>query len=314
VVETPTPAPVETPTPAPVETGTPIVLNPTTTTGTTKTSASSVPNATVSSSAQTNPFTGLSALDFTPHVTKGHQIQLVGQPNFTENMISPAQTYEQFIPEINTGGPVGHYATGGLTGVSSIPTPTSSVTQGSHISLVGQPTFSEHLITPAEYNVQQMPQMQYAADGGIMGYAEGSSPQLTRGHPQFLQGYTSNIGHPKMGLTAFGHKEGGEIEGHNPEFYSEGGLNSIQNRYVTGDGDGTSDSIPAMLANGEFVIPADVVSGLGNGSNEAGAQVLDEFMKVIRQHKRDADPEDLPPESKGPLTYLDEAQKNIKVK
>lgn len=103
--------------------------------------------------------------------------------------------------------------------------------------------------------------------------------------------------------------EGG-LADHNPEFYSEGGT-SIANRYVKGDGDGTSDSVPAMLASGEFVIPADVVSGLGNGDNDAGAKVLDQFMQVIRQHKRSADPSELPPDSAGPLSYLSEAQKKV---
>ena len=91
-----------------------------------------------------------------------------------------------------------------------------------------------------------------------------------------------------------------------PEFYSEGGLN---NRYVEGRGDGTSDSIPAMLANNEFVIPADVVSALGNGSSEAGAGVLEKFMQQIRKHKRSTPPSELPPQSKGPLEYLSEAMR-----
>lgn len=101
----------------------------------------------------------------------------------------------------------------------------------------------------------------------------------------------------------------GGLIGHNPQFYSEGGMG---NRYVKGDGDGTSDSVPAMLASGEFVIPADVVSGLGNGDNDAGAHVLDEFMKAIRKHKRAADPSELPEDSKGPLSYLEEAMKKAR--
>lgn len=102
--------------------------------------------------------------------------------------------------------------------------------------------------------------------------------------------------------------EGGLI-GHNPQFFSEGGMG---NRYVRGDGDGTSDSVPAMLASGEFVIPADVVSGLGNGDNDAGAKVLDQFMQAIRKHKRAADPSELPEDSKGPLSYLEEAMKKAR--
>jgi hypothetical protein len=67
-----------------------------------------------------------------------------------------------------------------------------------------------------------------------------------------------------------------------------------------------------MLASGEFVIPADVVSGLGNGDNNAGASVLDEFMKAIRVHKRAADPSELPEDSKGPLAYLQEAMTKVR--
>ena len=97
--------------------------------------------------------------------------------------------------------------------------------------------------------------------------------------------------------------------GHVPEFYSEGGMH---NRFVKGAGDGTSDDVPAMLANGEFVIPADVVSSLGNGSNDSGAKVLDHFLETIRAHKTAHDPKKLPPDSKGALGYLADAHKNVR--
>ena len=101
----------------------------------------------------------------------------------------------------------------------------------------------------------------------------------------------------------------GETQEHVPEFYSEGGL---KHRYVKGDGDGTSDDVPAMLANGEFVIPADVVSSLGNGSNDSGSKVLDNFLETIREHKQKHSAKHLPPDSKGPLAYLLEAHKKVK--
>jgi hypothetical protein len=107
------------------------------------------------------------------------------------------------------------------------------------------------------------------------------------------------------------HAAGGEIEGHNPTFFSQGGLESMENKYVQGEGDGTSDSVAAMLANGEFVIPADVVAKLGNGSNEAGAGVLDQFLKSIRTHAN-SNGTSLPPESKGPLAYLLDAKRKVK--
>ena len=67
--------------------------------------------------------------------------------------------------------------------------------------------------------------------------------------------------------------------------YSDGG------RMLKGPGDGMSDNIPAMigskqparLADGEFVVPADVVSHLGNGSTDAGAKKLYAMMDKVRR-------------------------------
>jgi hypothetical protein len=64
-------------------------------------------------------------------------------------------------------------------------------------------------------------------------------------------------------------------------------------RFLSGGGDGMSDDIPAVigdkqparLADGEFVIPADVVSHIGNGSSKAGAKRLYEMMADIRRER-----------------------------
>jgi hypothetical protein len=151
-------------------------------------------------------------------------------------------------------------------------------------------------------------------------YTDGFIDKTTEGifryiRPGVMRGNTDYTmpGYPFGQLYRLGMAEGGSTNTeHNPEFFSEGGLNTLDNTYVNGKGDGTSDSIPAMLANGEFVIPADVVSSLGNGSNDSGAKVLDEFLKTIRTHKRKADPKKLPPDSKGALGYLLEAKKQAK--
>ena len=73
---------------------------------------------------------------------------------------------------------------------------------------------------------------------------------------------------------------------------------------VTGAGDGQSDDIPAMLADGEFVIPADVVAALGNGSTKAGSDALYEMMHSIRARARKGHPKSLPPPAKSPLDYI----------
>ena len=90
-------------------------------------------------------------------------------------------------------------------------------------------------------------------------------------------------------------KAGGSIGTHH---YATGGMSSIGSysdggQLLKGPGDGMSDSIPAMihgnkpqraaLADGEFVVPADVVSHLGNGSTSAGANKLYSMMHKIRK-------------------------------
>jgi hypothetical protein len=77
--------------------------------------------------------------------------------------------------------------------------------------------------------------------------------------------------------------------------YMSGGIASMAKggmppRFLSGGGDGMSDDIkatingkqPARLADGEFVIPADVVSHLGNGSSKAGAKKLYSMMDKVR--------------------------------
>jgi hypothetical protein len=92
-------------------------------------------------------------------------------------------------------------------------------------------------------------------------------------------------------------RSGGDV--HIPQF-----ITGKTGYYVEGEGDGQSDSIPAMLADGEYVFDADTVAALGNGSNKAGARMLDEMRENIRKHKRSASHKKIPPAAKSPLEYL----------
>jgi len=77
--------------------------------------------------------------------------------------------------------------------------------------------------------------------------------------------------------------------------YAGGGLASLGGKgyYLGGSTDGMADQIPATidgqqpaaLSDGEFVIPADVVSHLGNGNSDAGAQQLYSMMDRVRQER-----------------------------
>jgi hypothetical protein len=97
-----------------------------------------------------------------------------------------------------------------------------------------------------------------AADGGVMRMAAGGLGALARG---------------------------GSASQYNLGDYSDGG------RLLRGPGDGVSDSIPASignkrparLADGEFVVPARIVSELGNGSTEAGARKLYAMMDRVQK-------------------------------
>ncbi len=86
-----------------------------------------------------------------------------------------------------------------------------------------------------------------------------------------------------------GYARGGNVGGESHlGDYSDGG------RLLKGPGDGVSDSIPASiggrqparLADGEFVVPARIVSELGNGSTEAGARKLYAMMDRIQKGRR----------------------------
>lgn len=103
------------------------------------------------------------------------------------------------------------------------------------------------------------------AEGGIANLAAGGYDRMVGEEPMYQRMASG-------GISSLGS-------------YSDGG------RMLKGPGDGMSDSIPgviggrrpARLADGEFVVPADVVSHLGNGSTDAGAKQLYAMMDKVRK-------------------------------
>ena len=110
---------------------------------------------------------------------------------------------------------------------------------------------------------------------------------------------------PQMpqGMPPAGMKRGGLPEWSNVPI-TNGRLNFRQGAAVHGAGDGQSDDIPAMLADGEYVLDAELVAQIGNGSTKAGAQALDRFRENIRAHKRSAPINKIPPKTKALTSYL----------
>jgi hypothetical protein len=141
----------------------------------------------------------------------------------------------------------------------------------------------------------------------------GSPPPLAPGQPHLAHGgqmqfenYTP-LSSAKPHFQSPRFADGGASRFH--DFVHQGGLPmpgdfSRTPAPVTGAGDGQSDSINAKLSDGEYVIDADSVAALGNGSNKAGAQQLDKMIQNLRTHKRSAPAHSIPPAAKAPHQYM----------
>jgi len=167
--------------------------------------------------------------------------------------------------------------------------------------------------------------------GGLSSIAQKSEEQ-----PEFIGGYPIDEYNPNDYFYSGGAKQGGAIhkatgglthytygkpadvmENLGLNHMAQGGLPQMSNvplvqgrmdfrqgSAVHGEGDGQSDDIPAMLADGEYVIDAETVAQIGNGSTKAGAQALDKFREGIRAHKRSAPINKIPPKTKALTSYL----------
>ena len=197
---------------------------------------------------------------------------------------------------------------------------------------------NEQIVTPAEIEQSQFAQMQPQAPLSLSDMTQSTAPEMPMyykfgqlGAPetspyykfgelqpiesffnpdyQNLQAASGGLVTPLMAAggatgTRYGRYAGG---GMSTPLMASGGKLRVDFRggdAVSGEGDGQSDDIPAMLADGEFVFPADVVAAIGNGSTKAGSDKLYDMMHGIRAHVRSAKPKDLPPEIKSPLDFL----------
>jgi hypothetical protein len=165
--------------------------------------------------------------------------------------------------------------------------------------------------TPRQPKPYYQPQYtRYAAGGGLMALAEGGDPRKKKQRASLTADRTmAAMGADQAGLAMLNNaRYGANMTGAsplrssmslgdlpNPVGAARGGLADLGGysdggRMLKGPGDGMSDSIPAQigrkqparLADGEFVVPADVVSHLGNGSTDAGAKRLYAMMDKVR--------------------------------
>lgn len=116
---------------------------------------------------------------------------------------------------------------------------------------------------------------------------------------QFYAGGGSVMPDQRAVLAAMGERSslpmGGAMQ--MPQNFDRGGAS-------LGAGDGTSDHIPAMLSDGEYVIDSASVADLGNGSTKAGIKKLDQLRTNLRAHKRSAPASSIPPKAKPIHKYM----------
>lgn len=128
-------------------------------------------------------------------------------------------------------------------------------------------------ITPTVdwYTYGQMPQFQYWDD------VNAQAKPMAKG---------GKVARPPVGVMA------GMAS--NPSLASHGGQ-------AQGKGAGQDDLVPVNLSRDEYVIPADVVADLGDGSSGAGGERLNKFVKSVRSHKST---KNHPPKAKSVEAYL----------
>ncbi len=127
-------------------------------------------------------------------------------------------------------------------------------------------------IVPAAMAVTGGPQLQSAGYTQDPNTGDWLPPQqLGQGLPQARGGY----------------QRGGEYDywSQNADVPRAAPSVAASGRYVKGAGTGRSDDIPARLSDGEYVMDAESVSLLGDGSGDAGARRLDEMRRNLRKHK-----------------------------
>jgi hypothetical protein len=124
---------------------------------------------------------------------------------------------------------------------------------------------------------QYMPKFQPVSSGMLSG-AGGRRQQPGMAQLKQMQAHISNAGN--MGGMAQGGLPSKYHEamphGHNPEF-----VTGLTGYYACGGGTGQSDDIPAMLHDGDYVMDAEAVSALGDGSSKAGREILDGFRTKV---------------------------------
>lgn len=209
---------------------------------------------------------------------------------------SPSSQMVGVYPQqpISYGGDGGLYGPGGMFPSRELDpyTPPSGISP-----YEGEPRFNEPTPAPTQTLEDYYSPWDYsgAKNGGAIHKATGGLTHYTFGKPADVM---ENLGLRQQQMARGGLPHVSNVP------VVQGRMDFRQGSAVHGEGDGQSDDIPAMLADGEYVIDAETVAQIGNGSTKAGAQALDKFRENIRAHKRNTPINKIPPKTKALTSYL----------
>ena len=189
--------------------------------------------------------------------------------------------YPYYYPEMAQGGEVrGGYQEGGLpaalgAGLGGSQEGTTDAIQSLLAEYYNQENqvFDDETIQALIEQVLSQQTSQYQPMSGIAGQLQGMTQKYAGQQPQQPQQQPG------------GYNYGGDVRRHYQEgafgedMLASGDLDMRPGGESVGPGTGTSDDIPAMLSDGEFVMTSDAVEGAGGGDREVGAQRMMNMMK-----------------------------------
>jgi hypothetical protein len=188
-------------------------------------------------------------------------------------------------------GITGTQAAMGLVGLSAL--------GGSSLSQAQQAIENSGL-TPEQKAVMNRELTNYTANLNVTTLPSQGTPEYTELMNRIQQGIGVNFMNPTITAPAA------------PGFAKGGALSMMANmapskgaHLARGTGNGRSDTINARLSDGEYVIDAETVALLGNGSTKAGASALDMMRKQLRKQKGKVLAKGkFSPDAKSPLAYM----------
>jgi hypothetical protein len=240
--------------------------------------------------ASATPTRGIAPADLTAQSTGTGLDALAAKYGYSPQMIAQsAQDYGLTQRNFADGGPTGPSDIYSKSGPGSAANTTA--TQGDYDNAVANVNAIGNALSSLSIGSMISNALGLGDSAGSNGAAPGSIGGVNNSAGQDAVSTDSTSG--TGDAASADAKRGGYTQNGRMLHMAQGGIAqlSVGGKLLSGNGDGMSDSIKAniggkqeaRLGDGEFVVPADVVSHLGNGSTDAGAKQLYSMMDKVRQ-------------------------------